>query len=219
MSVASPTASQADFWRARLFSLFGVLPLGAWVLWHFATQSYSQAGSVAYDAKMQDIYAHPLYWPAVILLFYAPFLFHAVWGVFIARKSSWQVTRFNTLQNYKYFFQRLSGIGLLLFLPAHLFKARIEPWLSQSGEAHKFIHLNHALNTQPAAVLTMAVYTAGIVGVAFHLANGLWGFSITWGLVQSRHAQRRLEAATIALFFVFVAFGFYALTGFFTDKA
>jgi succinate dehydrogenase / fumarate reductase cytochrome b subunit len=48
--------------------------------------------------------------------------------------------------------------------------------------------------------LTFAVYTLGILGTAYHLANGLWTFCLTWGFSVSRSSQRWLTAASIARF-------------------
>jgi len=54
----------------------------------------------------------------------------------------------------------------------------------------------------------------GVLGVAYHLANGIQSFAMGWGLVSSRVALKRLEKVVILVFLVLLAMGWgsvYAL--------
>src|SRR5699024_12567601 len=45
-------------------------------------------------------------------------------------------------------------------------------------------------------------YIISILAVVFHLANGLWGFLVSWGIAQSPKSQRIVTYATVVVFFV-----------------
>ncbi|HEV8376792.1 MAG TPA: hypothetical protein VGR38_11245 [Candidatus Polarisedimenticolia bacterium] len=61
---------------------------------------------------------------------------------------------------------------------------------------------------------TFAVYTLGILGTAYHLANGLWTFCLTWGFSVSRSSQRWLTSASMALFGLLFLLGMNNVLGF-----
>ena len=58
---------------------------------------------------------------------------------------------------------------------------------------------------------TITVYALGILGVSYHLANGLHSFCMGWGVVTSRRALKQLEAGVIGLFLLFLALGYSAV--------
>jgi succinate dehydrogenase / fumarate reductase cytochrome b subunit len=91
---------------------------------------------------------------------------------------------------------------------AHVYFTRIEPWWE--GYPVNFAHMTEAMH-EP---LTFTVYTLGILGTAFHLANGLWTFCITWGISVSRTSQKWLTFATLVLFGILFAVGMNNILGF-----
>src|SRR6185312_9492374 len=100
---------------------------------------------------------------------------------------------------------RLSGIGLLLFIQAHIYKTRIEPGLVNS--TLNFHHMSEGLHEQ----LTLTIYCLGVLGVAYHLANGVWQFCIGWGITATEKGMRRVEIASMFLFVVILAMGYSAI--------
>ena len=62
--------------------------------------------------------------------------------------------------------------------------------------------------------LTFALYVIGLLSSIFHFTNGLWGFSITWGIVAGPRGQRIVSIATMALFVLISSVGLTALTHF-----
>jgi succinate dehydrogenase / fumarate reductase cytochrome b subunit len=200
----TPATARA-FWARKIFSFCGIVPLALYTLWHLGNNIYALRGPAAFDARLAQATGSPLHRPAIWLFVYLPFLIHAAVGLAITFKSSPNVLRMPAFRNWKYLLQRVSAIGLLLFIPAHVYKTRIEPW--REGFAIDYAHM-HAGMLEP---LTFAVYTLGMLGIAFHLANGLWLAGITWGFFRGPAAQRRGEWLSIAFGLVLLALAFTAI--------
>lgn len=213
MSSLAQAAGATDarhFLARRLHSLVGIVPLGAFVVYHFWFHSYSHAGAEVYDRKLAELYAWPLKTLFSWITVYLPLIYHSIYGLFITKEAGPNFLAYGWFRNWMYTLQRASGIGLLLFIPAHLVKARF-PDLFFPGETVSFAHVAEGYHH----ALTIAVYVAGIVGTAFHLANGVFTFGITWGLWTGPAAQRRASFFSVALFVVLAAMGFWAMIGFF----
>ncbi len=195
------------FWM-RLHSLSGVVPVGLFVLMHFYTNSFSVKGAGAYDAHLRSLDQLPFEELFEALFIYIPIVFHAVLGIVITLRGQVNVGSYPHLGNWRYLLQRLSGVGVLLFVGAHVYKTQVEPWLG--GFVIDFAHMQAAMG-EP---LTFGVYFLGILGTAYHLANGLWTFCITWGVVLGRAAQRRLTAAAVTLFLLIFLVGMNNMLGF-----
>ncbi len=181
------TTSARGFWQRRIFSFCGIVPLGVYVVWHLMNNIYALYGGKAFDARLAQATSSPVYRPAIWLFVYVPFAIHAMIGLLITFRSKPNPLREFTPRNWKYVLQRVSAIGVLLFVPAHVYKTRIEPW--REGFPIDFAHM-HAGMLEP---VTFAVYVLGMLGVSFHLANGLWLAGITWGVFTGRNGQRRGE--------------------------
>ena len=199
---------QSRFFWLRLHSLSGVVPVGLFVLLHFYTNSFSQKGSEAFNARLASINRLPFLEAFEVLFIYLPILFHAALGIWITLRGKQNLSSYPFFGNLRYLLQRLSGIGVLLFVGAHVYKTKIEPWLG--GFSIDFAHMNEAMR-EP---LTFAVYTLGILGTSYHLANGLWTFSITWGVSVSRSSQKWLTVATLFLFAALFFVGMNNILGF-----
>jgi succinate dehydrogenase / fumarate reductase cytochrome b subunit len=187
------------FWLRRLFSFVGVAPLGAYVVWHLYNNAFALRGPAAFDRRLAEVTGSPFYQPLVWLLVYLPFLFHALFGLKVTSTSSPNVRMMPTLRNWKYTLQRASAIGVLLFVPAHVYKTKVSPWLT--GTEMSFAHMHEGM-LEP---ITLAVYVLGMLGVCFHLADGLWLAGITWGLFVGRRGQALGEWLSIFFGLVLLA--------------
>jgi succinate dehydrogenase / fumarate reductase cytochrome b subunit len=58
---------------------------------------------------------------------------------------------------------------------------------------------------------TLFVYLIGTMATAYHLANGLQGFAMNWGLLASERSMRRFEPVAIGLFLVLTAMAWGAI--------
>jgi succinate dehydrogenase / fumarate reductase cytochrome b subunit len=197
-----------QFLWLRIHSLSGVVPVGLFVLMHFYTNAFSTRGAEAYNARLRSLEALPFEGLFQFLFIYAPIVFHAALGIVITLRGGANVRAYPYLGNWRYLLQRLSGIGVLLFVGAHVYKTQVEPWMG--GFAIDFAHMQEAMG-EP---LTFGVYVLGILGTAYHLANGLWTFCITWGITVSRGSQRRLTVAVVILFLLIFLAGLNNMMGF-----
>jgi succinate dehydrogenase / fumarate reductase cytochrome b subunit len=205
---AQPAQSLAGFYRRKWFSFFGLVPMAIYVFVHLAAHAVSHRGARAWEERLEAWHDNPYYWPVIILFVYLPFAVHALVGLALTFTGRPNLGRMPTFTNVKYVLQRVSALGVLLFLGAHIYKTRIEHALS--GEPLAFEHMVEGFHHAP----TIAVYVLGILGVAFHLANGFWLGGITWGITVSRRSQRAWQAASIVIFVVIAAMGFAAMWGF-----
>lgn len=211
MSTAVTTARKADgsFLRSRLGSALAIAPLGVWTVVHLWNNLAAFKGAAEWERSVTE-YDHPVAFFFSTVLALLPLGLHTVWG--IARMASAKPNngRYLYFQNWKYLLQRLSALGLLLFLGAHLWKAMLEPRLLKH-HSESFADISFQMAHHPP---TLIVYILGVLGVAYHLANGLQTFAMGWGLVSSRGALKRLEKVVIVSFLVLLAMGWgsiYAL--------
>jgi len=207
-SAAATTAriSDGSFLRSRLGSLLAVVPLGVWTVNHLWNNLSAFQGAAQWQADVTE-YRHPLVFFASGTVALLPLVLHTVWGIgrlFSARPNN---VKYKYFANLKYALQRLSAIGVMLFLGAHIWLALLHPRFT-TGRPEPFADIAHEMHHH---LPTLAVYLLGTLGVAYHLANGLQSFAMGWGVVTSRRALKRLDASVIGLFFVLLAMSWGAI--------
>lgn len=210
-SAAGTSAHPQDtgFLRSRLGSALAIAPLGVWTVVHLWNNLAAFKGGAEWERAVTE-YDHPVAFFFSTLFALLPLGLHTVWGIARLASAKPNNGRYLYFQNWKYLLQRLSALGLLLFLGAHLWKAMLEPRLVHH-HAETFADISKQMATHPP---TLIVYILGVLGIAYHLANGLQTFAMGWGLVSSRDALRRLEKVVILAFLVLLAMGWgsiYAL--------
>ena len=201
-------ASHFGFGSKRLMSLLGFVPLGMYVILHLWTNLSSLGGPLVYNQALLKSRNHPAFIMLEILLGIV-ILIHMVIGIKLTLRWRSNTTRVRYFSNLKFALQRLSGIGLGLFIMAHVVKARILPSL-HPPYVETWLGMHHAL-WEP---ITLAVYVLGLLAVSFHLANGLWTFCMTWGLTVTPTAQRRVEWMSVVFFVVLMIMAGLSLYGF-----
>jgi succinate dehydrogenase / fumarate reductase cytochrome b subunit len=141
-------------------------------------------------------YAHPFAQLVTAIVVLLPLVLHSAWGV--GRLLTWRPNniRYPTFANLKHTLQRLSAIGLLLFLGAHLWLAMLRPRLV-GGHAEPFADIAHEMRTHGP---TLAVYLLGTLGAAYHLGNGVSTFAMGWGIVSSKRGLRHMNTLSWAVF-------------------
>ena len=153
------------------------------------------AGAGAWEREVTG-HAHPAAHALTATVVFAPLLIHTVWGLGRLATSRPNLGRYKTYDNLKYALQRLSAIGVLLFIGAHVWLAYLRPrWIE--GHAERFADIAREMRWHTP---TLVVYLLGTFGVAYHLANGLNTFAFGWGLCTTRRAVRRWEIGSLVLF-------------------
>ncbi len=196
----TPRRMDGAFLRARLGSLLAVAPLGVWTVSHLWHNLSAFKGGAAWQADVTE-YGHPIAFFASSLLALLPLALHTVWGIGRLASVRPNNVKYKYFANLKYALQRLSAIGVLAFLGAHIWLAFLRPRI-QTGRPEPFADITHEMHHH---LPTLLVYLLGTLGVAYHLANGLHSFTMSWGVVTSRRALKKLELFSIATFLVLLA--------------
>ncbi|GAB4260988.1 MAG: succinate dehydrogenase cytochrome b558 subunit [Deferrisomatales bacterium] len=127
-----------------------------------------------------------------VLFLYLPLLFHGVYGLYIVYESAPNGLRYPWIRNWMYLGQRISGVLLVPFLLLHLGAVK---WDAAYAEAAWYV----------------AVWYAGLLLAVFHLANGVFGTAIDWGITVGPHSQRVFVGVSFAAFFILSAYGLATL--------
>lgn len=186
----------------KLFSLFGII-LGVYAVIHLYGNLTAIQGPEAFNEHLVRARQGALTGPILILLIWLPILFHGIYGMMKLKQARPNNVRFNYWENLKYITQRLSGIGIFLFIPAHMIKSKIIPTYID-GVPADFNHMVEGF----AEPLTVIVYLLGTLGVAYHVAQGLWQFCIGWGITTTQKAMNRVQIASILLFFALLSMAY-----------
>ena len=184
------------------------MPVGAFLIEHLWTNSKALQGEGAFSGAVNDIQAFP-YLPLIeIFGIFLPLAYHALYGVYLAFQGRQNALQYRYAKNWLYLLQRASGLVALAFIIFHLGEFRVQKWLyGMRVEAFYQTLEAHLSSTYWGVPWTALLYLVGIAATVFHFANGLSGFSISWGLAVSRAAQRRVSLACWALGLILFGLG------------
>jgi succinate dehydrogenase / fumarate reductase cytochrome b subunit len=196
------------FLRNKLASLLAIAPLGVWTVMHVWDNLSVFRSSEEWQRDVTG-HQHPIALGVTSLVVLGPLLLHTIWGLGRLASSRPNNVAYNTFENLKYLLQRLSALGVLAFLGAHLWLAFLHPRLVEH-RAESFEDIAAEMHYGTA---TLVVYLLGTLGVAYHLGNGLYGFAWSWGLATSRRTLRGFQGAGIVLFVLLLAMSWAAVFG------
>ncbi|MCX6365770.1 MAG: hypothetical protein NTX57_03570 [Armatimonadetes bacterium] len=185
----------------KLHSLSGVIPIGAFLIFHLTINSYSLRGDgeAAFNTAVKAIG----YAPFVILLelgaIMLPILFHAIYGLMIVAEMpgpGGNIAHYGYGRNWLYTFQRWSGVLAVVYICYHIYDTTVlkYTWELTAGEAGKELGFQsisyRAMAWRFADPLYLAFYLLGIASACLHLGNGVLNFAIRWGLAIGKEAQK-----------------------------
>jgi succinate dehydrogenase / fumarate reductase cytochrome b subunit len=208
----SATGSQpADrhFWLRRLHSLSGIVPIGGFLAFHLYENFQATRGADAYNAMTRHLQEMPFAVAAEIVIIAIPLLFHGIYGLFITSTAKPNVIRNPYFRNGMYFLQRATGVIVFAFILFHYWTTR----LVQLHD-HESLDLFRQVQAAVANPWIYAFYIAGILSATFHLANGIWSFSIVWGLTLGPKAQRRMMFVSAIVFVILSFIGVRSISAF-----
>lgn len=219
MSHSATTAHTINAKIARvspkiLLSVFGVVPLGVYVVLHLWTNMQSFLGPKAFNTALENSRHYAGFIFLEVFGLALPLVIHAVLGIaeiFRGRLSPSPI-RYGYLDYTRFWLQRLAGLGLAAFIIAHVIKARLFPDPQyQTLTGHESWLGMHVGLSEP---ITFVIYLLGLLGVCYHLANGLHTASMRLGLVVSEGGRRRMTVFSAVVFVVLLAMSTIALSGF-----
>lgn len=209
-SMSVEALSARSFLLRRLHSLTGVIPIGVFLLFHFFENASARRGAEAFNQTVVKISELPYLPVAEIFGLLLPILFHGIYGLFIRTPSRPNLVRYNLWRNWAYVLQRVTGVIAFAYIVFHVVTTR--GWaLFIKGDHITFADMQ-AMLQQPWVIW---FYVLGIISVTFHFANGLWSFSLTWGLVRTYRAQQVLGLLTLGLFVALCIVGLDIISAFY----
>ncbi len=197
------------FTLRRLHSLSGILPVGVFLANHFFFNSFAVSGQGPFNDKVELLRSLPYLVLIETFGIFVPIAFHAVLGVLIYREAKFNNRRLSYAHNHMFTIQRISGVILIFFITYHVLFTRFAHWFG-----HDTSDMYALLHDQFRSPWLFAAYVIGVLAASYHLGNGLFGFSIHWGLASSRTGQRRMARVGMAIALLFAAVGINALLGF-----
>jgi succinate dehydrogenase / fumarate reductase cytochrome b subunit len=211
-SSSSATIKNPHFLARRIHSVFGFLPVGGFLLFHLWENSQSRYGMEHYNKyvveKIQGMnYVHLL----EIFVIALPILIHAVYGCVIWWYGKSNVTSYGYLRNWMWWFQRISGFGILAFLVIHVGWTRIAAIFDPAIGRNMFGHMQQIFSNP----LNLAIYIVGMILAVVHLFNGLWTMGIVWGAWATERSQRLAQILLAGACLVVIALGIHGVLGFF----
>jgi len=185
-----------EYFYRRLHSLLGVVPIGIFVVQHLIVNHFIVYGEESFNKAAGFMGNLPFVLALEIFVIYLPLIFHAVLGVYIVLNAKNNVGTYGFARNWLFFLQRITGIITLIFVVWHVWQTRIQVAL---GNAEVNAQLMQDILQQP---FYFWFYIISILAVVFHLANGLWGFAVSWGIAQSPRSQQIITYFTVLVFIV-----------------
>jgi succinate dehydrogenase / fumarate reductase cytochrome b subunit len=221
-STSSQTSNQ--FLLARLHSLTGIVPVGAYMVVHLLTNASILDSAAKFQTNVYLIHSlGSALWIVEWIFIFIPLIFHSVYGILILRESQPNSATYTYSSNIRYTLQRATGLIAFAFIFYHVF--HMHGWLHADWWANNVVSPlgggqfkpYNAASSAGAALqnnfILLLFYGIGVLASVFHLANGVWTFGITWGFWVSPKAQARANYLAIAVGLIVGAAGFGAIVG------
>ncbi|HEX5854713.1 MAG TPA: succinate dehydrogenase [Thermoanaerobaculia bacterium] len=200
---------ERHFWLRRLHSLSGIVPIGGFLAFHLYENYTATRGADAYNKMTRTLQDLPFAVPMEVAIIIVPILFHGIYGLFITSTAKPNVISNVYVRNGMYFIQRVTGVIVFAFILFHLWTTRLVQL-----QDHESLDLFRQVQAAVANPWIYAFYLAGILSATFHLANGVWSFSIVWGLTIGPRAQRRMLYVSAAVFLLLSYIGVRGIQAF-----
>jgi succinate dehydrogenase / fumarate reductase cytochrome b subunit len=199
MSTAAEHASDshsvhAGFVRDRLGTILALAPLGVWVVNHLWNNLAAFQGAKDWQQAVTG-HAHPVSELITFVLVLVPLFIHVIWGLRRLRHMKPNNGSYGYFGNLKFVLQRLSALGVLAFLGAHLWLAFLSPRFFKH-QPEQFTDIAYEMAHNPP---TLVVYLLGTLGVAYHLANGISTSAMALGLAVSPRAHKRFDTLAVVV--------------------
>ncbi len=200
-----------SFVLRRLHSLSGIVPIGAFLIEHFISNSEATKGVQAYNDQVKFLtslpFVHVLEWVFIFL----PLLYHAIYGLYIWYRGDSNVGEYPWTGNWLYTSQRWTGIIAFIYIAYHTYYMRFTGvHLMSGGYENAFWKVRHEFQN-PWAV---AAYVIGIIAASWHFSYGVWLFAAKWGFTVGDRARKKFGFVCVGLAVVLIGIGLWTITAF-----
>ena len=191
----------------RIHSLTGTIPLGVFLLEHFAVNAFALGGAESFRRVTSGIGGIPLLAAIEIAGIAVPLLVHGVLGILIATELPERGSP--AWPDRREIVQRATGLLLLPYLIYHVWSTRLSPdVLTRHAE------LFEVMRRQVSGWGGFAFHAIGVSLAAWHLGNGLPGFARRFRLARTPRSERAVARASGALSLALAALGVAILLAF-----
>ena len=222
-SVPKPSfLTRHQFIIYRLFSLAGLIPVGAYMVVHLLTNASVINGVSAFQENVDRIHSlGKALWIVEWAFIFLPLMFHAAVGWLIISGAMPNTGSYAYASNIRYTLQRATGIIAFVFIVLHVIQLHhfFGAPFKEIGDT-KFgaqFDPTHAASSAAVALQPLwikGLYLVGMLSAIYHFANGLWTQGITWGIWTSAKAQKRASWVSVIVGLLLTAVGVTALAGF-----
>jgi len=200
-----------SFVLRRLHSLSGIVPIGAFLIEHFISNSESANGVEAYNGTVKFLTSLPFVHVMEWVFIFIPILYHALYGIYIWYRGESNVGEYPWTGNWLYTSQRWTGIIAFIYILYHVIDMRfLGVHLMGGGYNNAFSKVWFEFQTP----WVVAVYVIGIVAASWHFAYGVWLFAAKWGITVGQNARRKFGFVCLGLAIALVGIGLWSVTGF-----
>ena len=200
-----------SFLLRRLHSLSGIVPIGAFLVEHYVSNTEAMKGPAAYNATVKFLNSLPfvlfLEWGLIFL----PILYHGLYGVWIWYRGEGNAGDYPWMGNWMYTLQRWTGGIAFAYIIYHTWTMRFTGVHLATEPDAGFDKVYRALYGHPWVVL---FYFVGVLAASWHFAYGIWLFCAKWGITTGELARRRLGYVCLVIGLGMAGIGVYSLTGF-----
>jgi len=178
-----------DFILRKIHSITGIIPIGGFLFFHLFENATALQGADAYNSMVAKIHEMPLLIFMEIFLIWLPILYHGIYGFVIMFGGKQNVTKYpQYFNNWMYSVQRWTGVITFFFVVWHFWGTWMQSYLY--GDVVGFSMMTEIVSSP----WQMAFYLVGVGSAIYHLANGIWTFSISWGITVGPKAQKIVHA-------------------------
>ncbi len=183
------------YFNRKLHSLLGVIPVGFFLVQHLFINHFILYGADSFNRAAHFMESLPFRIFLETFFIYLPLLYHAIYGLYIAFQARNNVTDYGYFRNVMFMLQRATGVILIIFIAWHVWETRVAAAFGAQVNAQMMIDIL-------GSPFMIAFYIIGVAAAAFHFANGMWSFCVTWGITVGPKAQRISTYVWMALFLV-----------------
>jgi succinate dehydrogenase / fumarate reductase cytochrome b subunit len=203
-----------SFLLRRLHSLSGVVPVGVFLVEHFASNAFATNGPHAYADQVKFLTGLPfLVWVEAIGI-WIPILYHSLYGFYIWYRGQANVLDYPWAGNWMYSAQRWTGAITFAYIVFHTWRMRFSGIHLISNPGAAFAKVQMELQNP----WIFAFYVVGIIAASWHFAYGLWLFAAKWGFTVGPGARRKFGVVCFAIALLFITVGLLTMRAFFRPQ-
>ena len=195
----------------RLHAISGLVPVGAFLVFHLAVNSSALRGAEAYDRMVQRLQQLPLVVVLELALVLAPMAYHGLYGLYLAATRPTGDPGSSAARRRLAIFQRVTGIPLFAYVLFHLWTTRLVQVAQHDHESVDLFHWMQALYATP---WIRAAYVLGLLCATGHFAVGLRLSAEDWGLARTPAARAAAGVLAAAVFVSLAVLGLRSLAAF-----